>query len=107
MRKEVLRSQSIEAETQVIMQSSRSWARRLAIVAGIALAFALADVRQSFAGCGGYCEARQARAMCHQAVKVRGLEAREREAEFDRCKTDPAGYLQLEQITDDAEISAE
>ena len=107
MRKEVLRIQSIVAVMQVIMESSRSCGRRLAIVAGIALAFALADVRQSFAGCGGYCEARQARAMCHQAAKVRGLEARQREAEFDRCKADPAGYLQLEQITDDAETSVE
>jgi len=87
--------------------ASRMFAARLAVVAPIALALALADMGQSLAGCGGYCEAQQARAICHQAVKAQDLEARAREAEFDRCKADPASYLQLEQITDDAETSAE
>ena len=59
------------------------------IVASIALAFGLADAQQSFAGCGGYCEAQQARAICHQAVKDQELKAHERDAEFERCKADP------------------
>jgi hypothetical protein len=91
----------------VIPGSSKALAAHLAMVAGIALAFGLADMRQSFAGCGGYCDARQARAMCHQAVKVQGLKAREREAEFEKCKADPASYLQLEELTDDADMSLE
>ena len=87
--------------------SSRGFAARPVIVAGIAFAFGLADMPRSFAGCGGYCEAQQTRAMCHQAVKVQGFKAREREAEFEKCKADPASYLGLEELTDDAEMSLE
>jgi hypothetical protein len=102
-----LRTHSIEAEAQVITENSRRWTARSIIVAGIALAFGLVDARQSFAGCGGYCEAREARAMCHQAVEVEGLKARAREAEFEKCKADPASYLELEELTDDEEMSVE
>jgi hypothetical protein len=102
-----LRSQLIEEEAQVTPGSSKAIAARLAIVAGIALAFGLADMRQSFAGCGGYCQARQARALCHHAVRVQGLEAKERDAEFDKCKADPADYLQLEELADDADLNLE
>jgi len=91
----------------VITGSSMGWAPRSITVASIALAFGLVDVRQSFAGCGGYCEARQTRAICHQAVEVQGLKAGAREAEFEKCKADPASYLQLDQLTDDAEMSLE
>jgi hypothetical protein len=107
MRRRKLRSRSIEEEAQVITASSRGWAARAVIIAGIALAFGLADMGRCFAGCGGYCDARQARAMCHQAIKVQGLKAREREAEFEKCKADPASYLGLEELTDDAEMSVE
>jgi hypothetical protein len=103
----VLRSQSIEEEAQVIAGLIGAGGARLMVVASIALAFGLSDIRQSFAGCGGYCDARQARAICHQAVKVQGLKVREREAEFEKCKADPASYLGLEELTDDAEMSAE
>jgi hypothetical protein len=96
-----LRSQSIEEEALVMGKSSRMLVARSMLVASIALAFGLSDVRQSFAGCGGYCEAQQARAMCHQAVRVQVLKAREREAEFEKCKADPSSYLQLEELTDD------
>jgi hypothetical protein len=102
-----LRTHSIEAEAQVIVKSSSGWTARPIIVAGIALAFGLIGARQSFAGCGGYCEARQARAICHQAVEVQGLKAREREAEFEKCKADPASYLDLEALTGDEEMSVE
>jgi hypothetical protein len=67
-------------------------APKTVIFAWVALAFGLTDVRQSFAGCGGYCEARQARAICHRAIARRDLKAHERDAEFERCKTDPLGY---------------
>ena len=89
------------------MESSRGWTARSITIASVALAFGLIGARQSFAGCGGYCEARQARAMCHQAVEVEGLKAREREAEFEKCKADPASYLELEELTDDEEMSVE
>jgi hypothetical protein len=94
-------------EAKVIMENSREWAAHSIIVASIALAFGLMDIRQSFAGCGGYCEAQQARAMCHQAVKFRGMQAREREAEFEKCKANPSNYLELEELTDDEEMGAE
>ena len=91
----------------MINDSTQGWAARSIVVASIALAFGLADARQSFAGCGGYCEARQARAICHDAVKAQGLQAQARDAEFEKCKADPASYLQLDQLTDDAEMIVE
>jgi len=51
--------------------------------------------------------ARQARAICHDAVKAQGLQRQARDAEFEKCKADPASYLQLDQFTDDAEMSVE
>jgi len=89
------------------MECSWGWAARPVIFASIALAFGLFDARQSFAGCGGYCQARQARAICHQAVEFQGLRAQARDAEFEKCKADAGSYLQLERLTDDAETSAE
>jgi hypothetical protein len=91
----------------VINDHKRGWTARSVIVASIALAFALADARQSFAGCGGYCEAQQARATCHGAIKVQRLKAQAREAEFERCKADPARYLQLDRLTDEVELTHE
>jgi len=70
------------------------------IIASVALAFGLADATQSFAGCGGYCAARQARTICHQALEAQGLQDRARDAEFEKCKADPASYLQLGEIMD-------
>jgi hypothetical protein len=102
-----LRTRSFEEEAKLICKGSGGWLAHSPIVASVALALGLADMRQSFAGCGGYCEARQARAMCHQAVEVQGLKAREREAEFEKCKADPARYLDLEALTGDEEMSVE
>ena len=62
-------------------------------VASIALAFVLIGVAQSSAECGGYCEARQVRSICHHAVASRDLKAHERDAEFEKCKSDPLSYL--------------
>ncbi len=91
------------------MSATGGWGRapRSAIVASLALAFGLIEVRQSFAGCGGYCEARQARAICHQAVEAQGLLARARDVEFEQCKTDPMSYLQLEELADVIEMNLE
>ena len=91
----------------MINDNMQGWADNSVVVASIALAFGLVGARQSFAGCGGYCEARQARAICHDAVKAQGLRAQAREAEFEKCKADPASYLQLDQLTDDAEMIVE
>ena len=62
-------------------------------VASIALAFVLSGAAQSIAGCGGYCEARQVRAVCHHAVGSQDLKANQRDAEFEKCKADPLSYL--------------
>ena len=91
----------------MINDNTQGLATHSVVIASIALAFGLVDTRQSFAGCGGYCEARQARAICHDAVKAQGLQRQERDVEFDNCKADPASYLQLDQFTDDAEMSVE
>lgn len=90
----------------MIAKRSSGWAADAVIVASISLSFGLAGLRQSFAGCAGYCEARQALAICHHAVKAQGLNVRERDAEFEKCKGDPASYLQLEELADD-ELSDE
>jgi hypothetical protein len=63
------------------------------IVASIALAVELSGVAQSSAECGGYCEARQVRAICHRAVASQVLKAHERDAEFEKCRNDPLSYL--------------
>ena len=86
-------------------KSGLAWAPRTIVVSAIALATGLGDVRLSIAGCGGYCQARQVRAMCHQAIKVQGLKDRDRVVEFEKCKADPLSYLQIEELTDDTENS--
>jgi hypothetical protein len=63
------------------------------IVASVALAFVLSGVAQSSAACGGYCEARQVRAICHHAVASQDLKAQKRDAEFEKCASDPLSYL--------------
>jgi hypothetical protein len=86
-------------------KSGLAWASRTIVISSIALATGLGDVHSSIAGCGAYCEARQVRAMCHRAIKVQGLKAHERVVEFEKCKTDPMNYLQIEELTDDTENS--
>ncbi len=86
---------------------ARVFAARLVIVASRALAFGLVGMGPSFAGCGGYCEARQALVLCHHAVKAQGLKIPERDAEFEKCAADPGRYLQLEELADEAELSRE
>jgi hypothetical protein len=81
-------------------------APKTVIFASIALAFGLIDCRESFAGCGGYCEARQARKICHRAIARQDLKAHERDTEFEKCKTDPVGYL-AEPVLRGAEIGLE
>jgi hypothetical protein len=83
----------IEEEAEVTKPVSSRRSSNALIVASIALAFTLSGMAQSFAGCGGYCDARRVRAMCNHAVKTRGLQAPAREAEFEKCKADPLSYL--------------
>ena len=66
---------------------------KIATVASIALAFVLSGMTASSAACGGYCEARQVRAICHYALTTQDLEAHELDAEFEKCKSDPLSYL--------------
>ena len=81
-----------EEEAKLTKTGSRIRAPKIVIVASIALAFGLGEVTQSIAGCGGYCEARQVRAICHQAVASQDLKAHQRDAEFEKCKSAPVGY---------------
>jgi hypothetical protein len=83
---------TLEEEAKLTKTGSRRWPPRIVIVASIALAFGLGDVAQSIAGCGGYCEARQLRAICHHAVASQGLKARARDVEFEKCKANPLSY---------------
>jgi hypothetical protein len=99
------RNYPISEEAIMLKKRGLAWAPRIIIVSSMALAAGLADVQSSIAGCGGYCEARQVRAMCHQAINVQGLKAHERNVEFEKCKADPVNYLQIEELTDDTEDS--
>jgi hypothetical protein len=72
---------------------SERWLPNSVTVASIAFALVLSSVAQSMAGCGGYCEARQVRAICHHAVGSQDLRAHQRDTEFEKCKSDPLGYL--------------
>jgi hypothetical protein len=72
---------------------SKRWLPHRVAVASIAFAFVLLSVAQSIAGCGGYCEARQVRAICHQAVGSQDLKVHQRDAEFQKCKANPLSYL--------------
>jgi hypothetical protein len=83
---------TLEEEAKLTKTGSRRWPPRIVIVASIALAFGLGDVAQSIAGCGGYCEARQLRAICHHTVASQGLKARARDVEFEKCKANPLSY---------------
>jgi hypothetical protein len=66
------------------------------IIAALAAIVGFAGVGSSFAACGAYCEARQTRAVCHQAVTARGLAGSQRDAEFEQCKRSPTDYLLIE-----------
>ena len=63
----------------------------------------LAGVTQSFAECGGYCEARQTLSICHRAVTSDDLQTHERDAEFEKCKSDPLTYL-AQPVRDSAQL---
>ena len=62
------------------------------IVAFIAVAVMLSSIAQSTAACGGYCKARQTLTVCHRAVTTNDLETHKRDAEFEKCKSDPLTY---------------
>jgi hypothetical protein len=66
---------------------------KAAAVALIAFTTGSGVVAQTLAACGGYCEARQTRAICHRALARQDLKAHERDAEFEKCKANPLGYL--------------
>jgi hypothetical protein len=83
---------SIEEEAEVMKPISTTRLPNIVIVASIALAFILSDVAQSIAQCGGYCEARQTLTICHRAVTTNDLESHERDAEFEKCRSDPVSY---------------
>jgi hypothetical protein len=73
--------------------ASRRWSPHRVVVASIGLALVLSGVTQASAECGGYCEARQVRANCHHAVASQDLKPHKRDAEFEKCASDPLGYL--------------
>lgn len=78
-----------------------SWVSRAIITVMLVAGVGLAGAHSSLAGCAGYCEARQARVLCHNAIKFIGLKGHQRDLEFEKCKRDPIAYLQLEELTDD------
>jgi hypothetical protein len=92
-----------EEVAKVTRTSLRRRADKALIAASFALAFGLGGFAQSFAGCGGYCEARQTRAICHRAVAIQDLKPHERDAEFEKCKADPMTYPPAELVKDSAD----
>ena len=78
------------------------FAARTIIIVSLALGIGAFDSQPSFAGgCGAYCKAKQVRALCHDAVKTRGLEGHQRDVEFERCKNDPMIRKRIEELADD------
>ena len=63
------------------------------VVVIASIAFLLSGVAQASAECRGYCEARQTLTVCHRAVTTNGVKTHERDAEFEKCKSDPLTYL--------------
>jgi hypothetical protein len=94
-------------EDALLKKRELRWTPNAVVVFSITLAIWLADVHSSIAGCGGYCEARQVRAICHQAISIKGLNGHERDVEFEKCKAAPTAYLQLEELADDLENRVE
>jgi hypothetical protein len=41
------------------------------------------------------------RDICHEAVVAKRLTSHQRDVEFEKCKTDPVAYQQIEELTDD------
>jgi hypothetical protein len=102
-----VRNYTIDKEAVVIKKNELGWTSQAIMVFLIALVIGLTHIHSSLAGCGGYCEARQARAMCHHAVRAQELQAQARDAEFEKCKADPASYLHLDRLADDANMGVE
>jgi hypothetical protein len=88
-----------------VTAKSSAQALKTVLLASMALAFGLTDIWPSSAECGGYCEARQVRAICHRALATQNLEAYERDAEFEKCKADPMRYL-VEPVAGEAGIGS-
>ena len=72
------------------------------VTKSLALAMGLLDSQPTLAdGCGAYCKARTVRDICHEAVVAKRLTSHQRDVEFEKCKTDPVAYQQIEELTDD------
>ena len=84
----------------------RKLSLKAAVIASVSWAFAMGGVRESSGVCGGYCEARQVRAICHRAVTAQELETHQRDAEFEKCKSDPLSYL-IEPVWTGVEVGLE
>jgi hypothetical protein len=62
------------------------------VIVSIVAAVVLTSVAPSSAACGGYCEARQTLTACHRAVTTNNFKTHERDAEFEKCKSDLLAY---------------
>jgi hypothetical protein len=80
----------------------RIWSPRILCVVVLSFGIDSTALQSSFAGgCEGYCKARQVRAICHEAVKVKGLDSRQRDVEFERCKSDPLTHRRVQELADE------
>jgi hypothetical protein len=85
----------------LVRKIGSGWRTRIVLLLSFVLFVETLDFGSAFAaGCGGYCRARLVRAICHETVRTKGLTARERDVEFDRCKGDPAVHRQIQELTD-------
>jgi hypothetical protein len=86
----------------LVSSKGPSWAGAATIVVSAAFGIGLLGMTPSFADdCGSYCKARQVRAICHDAVKLKGFRGPRRDVEFEKCKADPTTYMQLQEVKDD------
>ncbi len=72
----------------MIDKEGSSWIYRSIIVASLAFGVGSVDYQFAFArGCGEYCEAKKVLKICNDKVKRWNLEGQQREAEFNKRKT--------------------
>jgi hypothetical protein len=93
-------------DVEMFKKSDLSWAPRAIIIVSMAFGIGLFDSRSSFAeGCGAYCKARLVRAICHDAVKSKGVKGHQIEVEFEKCKVDPITHKRIQELAEDTKNS--
>ena len=103
---EKIETQKIGKKAKMFKKKEFSVSKRAVIAMSLLIGVGFTVPEPSYAGgCGTYCQAKEARAICHDIVKAKGLRSHQRDAEFEKCRADVMKSKQIEQLADDAETS--